>query len=162
MHLFGDPEFWVLVAAVIFVAVVWKPVKRSLVGSLDARAAQIRDELDNARRLRDEAEQTLAEFQRKQRDAQGEADAIIAHARAEAERIAAQSARELEAALKRRQLLAEDRIQQAEAKALAEIRAVAVDVAMAAAREVITAQLDEARGAALIDEAIAALPPQLN
>ena len=91
-----------------------------------------------------------------------EAEAIVAHAKVEAERIAQQSARDLEAALLRRRRLAEERIAQAEARALAEIRAVAVDIAIAAARRVIAAELDRARGAAMIDVAIAALGGQLR
>jgi F-type H+-transporting ATPase subunit b len=162
MHLFADPEFWVLVAAVIFVAVVWKPVRKSLIGSLDERAQRIRAELDDARKLRDEAEQLLAQYRQKEREAVAEAEAIIAHAREEAERIAAQSARDLEDALARRQRLAEERIAQAEAKALDEIRAVAVDVAIGAARDVILSEMDEARGGALLDAAIAALPQRLR
>jgi F-type H+-transporting ATPase subunit b len=161
-HLFADPEFWVLVAAVIFVAVVWKPAKKSLIGSLDERAARIRAELDEARKLRDEAEQLLAQYRQKEREAAAEAEAIIAHAREEAERIAAQSAKDLEEALARRQRLAEERIAQAEAKALAEIRAVAVDAAIGAARAVIVAEMDDARGGALLDAAIAALPQRLR
>ena len=162
MHLFADPEFWVLVAAVIFVAVIWKPVRKSLIGSLDERAARIRAELDEARKLRDDAEQLLAEYRIKEREAAAEAQAIIAHAQEEAERIAAQSARDLDQALARRTRLAEERIAQAESKAVEEIRAVAVDVAIAAAREVIVAQIDEARGGALLDAAIAALPQRLR
>ena len=69
MHIFADPEFWVLVAAVIFVAVVWKPARKSLIGSLDERAARIRAELDDARKLREEAEQLLAQYQQKEREA---------------------------------------------------------------------------------------------
>ena len=162
MQLFADPQFWVLVAAVIFVAVIWKPVRKSLIGSLDERATRIRAELDEARKLRDEAEQLLAEYRLKEREAAAEAQAIIAHAQEEAERIAAQSARDLDQALARRQRLAEERIAQAESKAVEEIRAVAVDVAIAAAREVIAAQIDEARGGALLDTAIAALPQRLR
>lgn len=162
MHLFADPEFWVLVAAAIFVAVVWKPAKKSLIGSLDERAARIRAELDEAKKLHDEAEQLLAQYQQKGREAAAEAEAIVAHAREEAERIAAQSARDLTDALARRQRLAEERIAQAEQKALDEIRAVAIDVAIGAAREVIVSQIDEARGAALLDAAIAALPQRLS
>ena len=112
--------------------------------------------------LREEAEQLLADYQRRQREAAADAEAMIAHARDEAERIAAQSASELEQALARRQRLAEERIAQAEAKALDEIRAVAVDVAIGAAREVIQSQIDEERGAALLDAAIAALPQRLR
>lgn len=162
MHLFGDPEFWVLLAVVVFAIVVWKPARRAVVGSLDERATRIRGELEEARRLRDEAEQLLADYRQKERDAAADAEAIIAHAREEAARIAAQSARDLQQSLERRQRLAEERIAQAEAKALDEIRAAAVDVAIAAAREVIVSELDEPRGAAMLDTAIAALPQRLR
>ena len=162
MHLFGDPEFWVLVAGLIFVAAVWKPARRVLIGTLDERAARIRTDLDDARRLRDEAGQLLAEYQKKEREAAVEAQAIIDRAQEEALRIAAQSAQDLEQALVRRTRLAEERIAQAEKKALDEIRAVAVDVALAAAREVILSQLDEERGGAMLDAAIAALPQRLR
>ena len=91
-----------------------------------------------------------------------EAEAIIAHAKTEAERLAAQSAHDLEEMLRRRHRLAEERIAQEEAKALAEIRAVTVDVAISAARQVIAAEIDERRGGALIDTVIAALPNQLQ
>lgn len=162
MELLRDPEFWVAVAAVIFIAVAWKPARRVLIGSLDERAARIRGELDEARRLRDEAEQLLAQYRRQQQEAEAEARAIIARAEEEALRIAAQAARDLDQALARRQGLAEERIAQAEAKVLDEIRTVAVDVAVGAAREVIAAQLDERRGGALLDAAIAALPQRLR
>ena len=161
-HLFKEPEFWVLVAVLVFIAIVWKPVRRSLLGGLDARATRIREELEAARNLREEAERTLAAYQQKQREGAAEAEAIVAHARAEAERIAAQTARDLEEMLQRRRRLAEERIAQEEAKAVAEIRSVTVDLAISAARQVIAAELDEARGAALIDTAIAALPHQLQ
>jgi F-type H+-transporting ATPase subunit b len=137
-------------------------MSRAITTALDERAARIRGELDEARRLREEAERLLADYQRKEREATADAQAIVAHAREEAERIAVQSARDLDQALRRRQLLAEERIAQAESKAVDEIRAVAVDVAIAAAREVIAAQTDERRGGALIDSAIAALPQRLR
>ena len=162
MHLFADPEFWVLLAVVVFAIVVWKPARRAVVGTLDERAMRIQGELEEARKLRDEAEQLLADYRQKEREAAADAQAIIAHARDEAERIAAQSARDLQQSLERRQRLAEERIAQAEAKALDEIRAAAVDVAIAAAREVIVSQLDERRGAAMLDAAIAALPQRLR
>ena len=161
-ELFRDPEFWVLVSAVIFVIAVWKPAKRSLLGSLDERSARIAAELDEARRLREEAERLLADYQQKQRAALDDAQAIVAHAKQEAEAIAAQSARDLQQMLERRQRLAEERIAQAEAKALGEIRAEAVDVAVSAARRVIVAEVDAQRGAALLDQAIASLPQGLR
>src|SRR5439155_501588 len=107
-------------------------------------------------------EQALSAYRRKQQEAAAEADLIITHAKQEAERIAAQSLRDLEVTLRRRRLLAQERIAQEEAKAVAEIRAIAVDIAISAARQVIAALLDEKRGAALIDDAIAALPRQLH
>jgi F-type H+-transporting ATPase subunit b len=161
IHIFADPEFWVLVAVVIFVALVWKPGRRFLTGGLDARAARISDELATARRLRDEAEQALATYRQQERQGAAEAEAIVAHAKAEAERVARQSVLDLEHSLQRRRQLAAERIAQEEQKALGEIRAVAVEVAIAAARQVIVAELDETRGAVLIDAAIAALPHQL-
>lgn len=162
MRLLADAEFWVLLAVVIFAGAVWKPMRRTILGGLDGRAERIHSELDEARKLREEAERLLVEYQGKQRAAAAEAQAIIAHAEEEAVRIAAQSARDLEQALARRQTLAEERIAQAESKALDEIRAAAVDVAISAAREVIAAQIDEHRGAALLDAAIAVLPQRLR
>jgi F-type H+-transporting ATPase subunit b len=162
IHLFEDPELWIVLAVLLFVVGVWKPARRAIVGGLDARSARIRDELAAAQRLREEAERALAAYQQQQRQTAADAEAILAHAREEAERIAAQAARNLEETLARRRRLAEERIAQEEAKALAEIRAVTVDVAISAARQVITAELDDQRGAALIDAAIAALPQQLQ
>jgi len=162
MAFIHESEFWVLVAAIVFVALAGRKVFGALAGGLDARAARIRAELDEARRLREEAERLVAEYRAKQNAATAEAEAIVAHAKTEAERIAAQSARDLESALQRRRRMAEERIEQAEAKALDEVRAAAIDVAIAAAREVIAAEIDERRGSVLIDEAIVALPQRLR
>jgi F-type H+-transporting ATPase subunit b len=161
-HLFADAEFWVLLAVAIFLVVVWKPVKRSVVSTLDGRALRIREELGAAANLREEAQQALAAYRRRQEEAAAEAAQIVSHAKEEAERIAAQSLRDLEEALRRRQVLAQERIAQEEAKALVEIRGIAVDLAISAARQVIMASLDEKRGAALIDDAIGELPRQLH
>lgn len=162
LQLFADPEFWVAVSCLVFIVAVWKPLRRALLGGLDSRAERIRNELDEARRLRTEAEQLLADYQKKEREAAEEARAIIAQAQAEAERIAAQAARDLEQSLARRHRLAEERIQQAESKAVAEVRSAAVDVAVAAAHRVIAGDTDSRRGLSLIDAAIAALPQRLR
>jgi F-type H+-transporting ATPase subunit b len=161
-HILSEGEFWVLVAVALFLVLVWKRAKLWIVGALDARAERIRQELEAARNLRHEAQQALAAYQRQQQEGAAEAQAIVAHAKQEAERIAAQSLRDLEENLRRRQQLAQERIAQEEAKAVAEIRAIAVDVAIAASREVIAASLDARRGAVLIDDAITALPRQLH
>src|SRR5579875_1872876 len=151
MHLLHEAEFWFTIAVVVFVAIMWRPAKRFVIGGLDARAARIRDELETASNLREEAERMLAQLRDRERETA-----------AEAEQIAGEAARALEEALHRRQQLAEERIAQEEARAVAEIRAVTVDIAIAAARQVIAAQLDEQRGAALIDRAIAELPNLLH
>jgi F-type H+-transporting ATPase subunit b len=161
-HILSEGEFWVLVAVALFLVLVWKRAKLWIVGALDARAERIRQELEAARNLRQEAQQALAAYQRQQQEGAAEAQAIVAHAKQEAERIAAQSLRDLEENLRRRQQLAQERIAQEEAKAVAEIRAIAVDVAIAASREVIAASLDARRGAVLFDDAITALPRQLH
>ena len=158
----GDPEFWVAIAFVVAVGgVIWKSAPM-LAQMLDARAAKIKAELDEAQRLRDDAQRTLAEYQRKQRDALKEAEQIVALARTEAERVAAQAARDLALALERRQNLALEKIALAEAKATAEVRNTAVDVAVAAVRQMLAEQLDWQRKSKLIDDAIAELPKLLH
>jgi F-type H+-transporting ATPase subunit b len=157
-----DPEFWVAIAFVIAVGLVlWKSAPM-IAKSLDDRAAKIKTELDEAQRLREDAQRTLAEFQRKQRDAFKEAEQIVALAKSEAERAAAQAVRDLEAALQRRQAQALEKIALAEAKARTEVRNTAVDVAIAAVRRVLAEQLDQPRKSQLIDDAIAELPQLLH
>ena len=162
MELIHDPEFWVAVAFVIVVVGGGYKLAPMIAKALDDRAARIKGELDEAQRLREEAQQTLAEYQRKQRDALKEAEAIIAQAKSEAERLGRQAAADLEAAIERRTRQAEEKIAQEQQKALAEVRAAAVDIAIAAARQIIAQQLDAQAGGALIDQAIAALPHQLH
>ena len=156
------PEFWVAVAFVIVVAgLIWKggPMVTSM---LDERAVKIKAELEEAQRLREDAQRTLAEYQRKQRDALKEAEQIVAQARAEAERAAKQAERDLEAALERRQRLAVEKVALAESKATTEVRNAAVDVAISAVRQMLAQQLDAQRRSKLIDEAIAELPQRLH
>lgn len=157
-----DAEFWVLVAFVIAIAFLVYKAKDIITAALDARAAKIKAELDEAQRLREEAQAKLAEYQRKQRDALKEAADIVAHAKAEAERTAAQGARDLVAAIERRKRMALEKIALAEAKALTEVRNHAVDLAIAALGRVLAQDLDTQRRSALIDDAIAGLPPTLH
>jgi F-type H+-transporting ATPase subunit b len=162
MELLHDPEFWVLVAFVIVVAGLVRKAGPIITKFLDDRAAKIRAELEEAHKLRDEAQRMLAEYQRKQRDALKEAEEIVARARVEAERAAEQAARDLEAALERRKRLALEKIALAESKATAEVRNTAVDVAIAAVREMLAKALDAPRKGKLIDDAIAELPHRLH
>jgi F-type H+-transporting ATPase subunit b len=162
MELLHDPEFWVLVAFLIVVAGLVRLTSPMIAKSLDERAARIKTELDEAQRLREDAERALADYQRRQRDALKDAEGIIAQAKAEAERFGRKAAQDLEEAIERRTRQAEEKIAQEEVKAIAEVRSIAIDVAIAAARQIIVKELDMRSGGALIDNAIAALPQQLH
>ncbi len=154
--------FWVLVAFVAFVALVWNVAKKAILGALDARAERIRQEIEQAQALREEAQSMLAQYQRKQRDALKEAENIIAAAREEADRIRRNAADELETSLKRREAAAMDKIAQAEAQALQQVRDLAVDLAAAATERLLVENMDSGRRAALVDQAIKDLDGKLH
>ena len=163
MHeFFTSPETWVALAFIVFVALVWKPTQKAILSGLDDRSARIAKELNEAARLREEAQALLTQYQAKHRDALKEAEGIVAHARSEAERLAQQAQRDLEAALKRREELAMQRIAQAEQQAAADVRTAAVDVAIAATERLLREKLDGAKSDALIDQAIKELPGKLH
>ena len=162
MALLRNAEFWVAVAFVILLLAVWKPVSRALTGALDARAAKIKAELEEARRLAQEAASLLADYEGKQRQALAEAKEILRHAAAEAARNREAAAVELALSLERRERQALERIAQAEAKALQEVRTLAVELALALARRLISDNLDAGRAAGLVDHAIAELPQRLQ
>ena len=158
----SDPTFWTAVAFLIFVAAVAKPVWKAITSSLDERSAKIKAELDEAQQLREEAQHLLAEYQRKQRDAVKDAEAIVEHAREESERLVKKAGEDLEAALARREQQAKDRIGHAEAQATAEVRAAAVDLAVAAAGKLMAGKMDSTKSGALVDAAIKDLPQKLH
>jgi F-type H+-transporting ATPase subunit b len=162
MEFLSNPETWVAAAFIIFVALAAKPIGRAIGRGLDARADRIRAQLDEARSLRDEAERLLAEQQRKQIAAVKESEAIIAHAREEAERIHRESAANLEAAFGRREKMALDKIAQAEAQAVADVRNQAVAVAIAAAAKLLANNIDTAKADALVDDSIRELERKLH
>ena len=162
MEILHSPTFWVAIAFVVFVIAVFKPIRNAATGALDGKIAQIRNELEEAQRLREEAQATLAAYQLKQRDATQEVEAMMARAKSEAEshRKAAESA--LETILKRQEQLAVEKIQQAEAAAVQEIRDRAVTVALAATVKLLEEKLAGESGDTLIDDAIKALPERLH
>lgn len=162
--MFADPTFWVAVAFIIFVALAIKPlgVHRQMFAALDKRGQRIGKEIEEAEALREEAQKLLADYKRKQRDAVKEAEEIVAHAKAEAGRLREQAQKDLEASLQRREQAAMEKIAQAEAQALQEIRNQAVDVALAATARLISDNLDQAKSASLVDEAIGDLSGKLN
>lgn len=162
MEILRDPEIWIAVAFVLFVGLTCRAIARAIAKALDERAVKIKTDLDEARRLRNEAEALLAEYKKKQREAAGEADEILARAREEAEIFRKESAANLTAALARRERMALDKIAQAEAQAVAEVRAEAVDIAVAAAERILRQQMAGSRAGTLIDQSIAELEGKLH
>jgi F-type H+-transporting ATPase subunit b len=154
-HWLYEAELWVAVAFAVFLIVVFRfGVHRSLLGMLDQRGAKIQAELDEAKRLKDEAEKLLAEYKRKAREAEGEAQAIIAAANTEAKQIAADAKTRLEEFVARRTKMAETKIAQAEQQAMTEVRAAAADAAVKAAETIVAETAKGAEGKALLETAI--------
>ena len=154
-YLFSSAEFWVAVSFVLFVVLAGRPIWKVMAKGLDTRAERIRHEIDEAQRLREEAETLLAEYRKKQNDAQREGETIVAHARSEAERLRRDAEETIRQTLERRERQALDKIAQAEAQAIADVRNEAVDVAIAAARRLLADSMDEQRSRAITDKAIA-------
>ena len=156
------PEFWVAIGFILLVLAIAKKSWVAIKAGLDSRAERIRANLDDATKLREEAQHLLAEYQRKQRDAAKEIDGLLAAARAEAERSSVNAAGALEDLVKRREQLAIDKIAQAEADAIQAVRNTTVDVAIAAARKLLNDKLTTTTASGLVDKAIAELPQKLH
>src|SRR3954462_9477822 len=137
--MFAEPEFWVAVAFVILMGVfAWFGVHRTVLKALDHRAERIKAELDDARRLKDEAAKVLTDYKARHASAEREAQEIVTNARAEAERIAAEAKAKMEDFVPRRTKTAESKIALAEAQALADVRAAAADAAVTAASTILS------------------------
>ncbi|MSP82719.1 MAG: F0F1 ATP synthase subunit B [Alphaproteobacteria bacterium] len=160
--MFEDPAFWVFVAFVLFIAAAGRKILKLVVAGLDKRTAAIRSELDEAQRLRSEAQVLLVDYQRKTQDATREAAAIIAHARDEAARIGAEAQGDLEVTLARRREQAVEKIARAEASAVQEVRNAATDLALRVTRRLIAERLDPQRDTELVAAAIAEVGTKLH
>jgi len=160
--MFESPEFWVAIAFVIFVAALARKLVAMVRAALDARSARIEGELDEARRLREEAQDLLASYQRRQREAVKEAEGILAQAREDAETIRTNAGAELQAALARRREQALDKIARAEAMAVQEVRAAAADLAFRATRRLIGEAMDAGRDAKLVAETLDTIAKKLH
>ena len=159
----SDPVFWVMIAFFAFFALLIYYKVPGMVGkSLDSRAEAIRHELDGARRLRDEAQSLLNDYQRKSRQAEEEAKSILEQAKRESEALAAETRRSLTETVERRTKLAEEKIARAEAQALAEVRASAVDGAISAAEKILKARATGKTANTLIESSIRDLDGKLN
>lgn len=158
-----NTNFVVLIAFLVFVGVLmYFKVPAKVGGLLDARAAQIKAELDEARNLRDEARALLATYDRKQKDVQDQSERIIASAREEAMAAAVKAKEDLKASIARRLAAATDQIASAEAAAIRQVREQAVAVAVAAAGDVLAKQMTAEAAAGSIDAAIAQVDAKLH
>src|SRR6195952_2309836 len=161
--MFSEPEFWVAVAFVILMAVfAYVGVHRTVLKALDHRAERIKAELDDARRLKDEADKLLADYKSKRTSAEREAEEIIANAKAEAERIASEAKAKMEDFVARRTKTAESKIALAEAQALADVRAAAANAAVTAASTILSQSVKGSVADDLLAKGIAEVRAKLN
>ena len=159
---YATAEFWVGVGFVVFVALVARIAYRVVSVALDDRAEKIKNQIEEATRLAEEAQELLASYERKQREAAEEAESIVEHARQEAARLSENAAQDLERSLARRRQLAMDRIAQAEASAIAEVRNRAIEVAMDATQRLLSEKVKGKSADDMIDAAIKDLPKNLH
>jgi F-type H+-transporting ATPase subunit b len=156
-------EFWVATSFVIFVAVLaYFQVHKLMLKGIDDRRDRIKSELDEARRLKEEAQALLAQYQKKAREAEQEAQSILASAKTEAERLAVEAKAKMEDFVARRTKMAESKIAQAEAQALADVRASAAEAAVAAAERILTRTVTGKVADDLIAKGIADVERKLN
>lgn len=159
----GSPTIWVFLATVLFlVAMMYFGIHKKIAGALDARAQKITDELDEARRLREEAQTLLASYHRKQKEAEQLAQEIVSQARRDAENMAVQARKDLAERLERRAQLAEDKIANAEVQAMTDVRARAAEMAIAAAETILRDNMSAANHKSLIATGIKQIGKSLN
>ena len=159
----SNPELWVGIGLLIFFGIlIWAGVHKLVATQLDAKGAAIQAELDEAARLRAEAEALLAQIRAEKAEAEAQAAAMLKAAEDDARRLEAEAKVKLEESMARRQALAERRIEQAEAQATADVKAAAADLAARAAEHILTARVAGQKSDPLLDAAIAQLGARLN
>jgi F-type H+-transporting ATPase subunit b len=159
----GYPDFWVMISFLGFIGLLlYLRVFKKAAEALDNRAAEIKRQLEEARRLREEAQAILEDYKRKQRDAQREAEEIVAAAKREAEVYAAETKASFASMLERRTRSAEEKIARAEVQVVQEARNKAIDIAIQAAETVIAARMPEAKSREMVSQGIQALNTKLN
>ena len=158
-----DATFWAFIALVIFLGIVFYMKVPGTIGkSLDARADKIKAELEEARRLHEEAQQLLAEYQRKRKEAEAEAAHIVAAAEREAEMLTVEAKKKTEEFVANRTAVSEQKIKQAEADAMKAVRSAAVDLAIAAAENVLAKKADKKVQSELFSDAVGQVKSRLN
>ena len=158
-----DATFWALIGLIIFLGILaYVKVPALLAGALDKRADQIRNELEAAKKLREEAQQLLAEYQRKRKEAESEAESILSAAEREAAALREEAKAKTEEYVSRRTAVAEQKIRQAESDAINEVRASAVDLAIVAAEKLIGSKVDSKASGELFKASLGELKTRLN
>jgi len=161
--MFYEPEFWVAIAFVILMGVfAYFGIHRTVLKTLDHRSDRIKAELDDARRLKEEAAKLLAQYKARHASAEREAQDIIASAKAEAERIASEAKTKMEDFVARRTKTAESKIALAEAQALADVRAAAANAAVTAAAAILSQSVKGPIADDLLAKGIAEVRAKLN
>ncbi len=159
----ADPALWVAVAFFGFVGVlIWKKVPALITNSLDGRADQIRSELDEAKKLRVDAQLVLADYQRKQREAETEAEEIIKQAQKEAEILAVETEQKLAEQLERRTKQAEEKIARAEQQAISDVQRTAAQISITAAEHILRNNVSGKKSDGLIEETLKAIPENFS
>lgn len=149
-----DATFFVALSFFIFLALAYKPLGRAIAGALDGRAARIEGELSEAIRLREEAQVTLSEYEKKYREIEAESETILNNAKATATQLQDEAARHLQKAVEARLFAANEKIQRAEELAVQDVQRQIVDVALAAAKDVIREKMQDEADDKLIDLAV--------
>ncbi len=163
LELLNEPDFWEAIGLIaVLLIFLWKGAPTYIARALDKRADAISKELESVKRLREEAETVLINYRERAQGTESETAAILNESRAENERFAAEARAQMQAQIERRGRQAQERIAQAEANAMAEIRGLAADAAIAAAEKLIAARLGEQKATTLIAQSIGELPAKLN
>jgi len=160
--MFTDPTFWVLGSFVTFLFLVGSKARSAVGAMLDERSAKIATQIDEARTLREESELLLADLQKKQREAETTAAAMIAQAEEDSKILLTQAEADIEALIERREKVAAEKIAQMEASAIKEVRAAAVDVAISAASKVLTNAMKGEAGAKMTEASITDVGSKLH
>lgn len=162
MTLFSDTGFWVFLSFLLFAAAGYRFGWGRFMAKLDGKIEKIREDLSTAESLRIEAQELLAQYQRRQRDAAAEAEEIVASAKKAAEMIRKEAEEELSATLSRKEVQLAERLKRMEDSAKAEIRAYAAELAVKATEEIISSKLDQAANDRLVDASIKSVAGQLK
>lgn len=155
--LLHDPNLWLAFSFIIFAAVVYKMGKKAIVNALDNRIANIKNEIETAKNLRDEAQKLLREYQEKQQAAQLESERIIEEAKKNAYTIKKAAEKELKETIKRKEKQLQERLTRIQQEAMNEIQAYAADLAIKTTREIISENMDAKSNQKLVDDAIAGI-----